>query len=368
MPAAVGDQVSVMWGFRSNLLPPCPQPTANVGYVLAAIALMTAQPFAVAFTQNGEGGYDYTVLSVNLLSETTKLLISLGVYCKLAPREHTHRLITARDVLQFAVPALLFALNNALLFAIVASIRPALFQLLSTTKTVFTAILFRLVLRRQLTGTQQAAVVILTAGAAVSRLNRSCAPEDDAGSGSGEVDQPFIRGEWVGVLLTLVTCISSSFGGVVNEALLKKDGAIHSLFLQNALLYAWGVLINGVALGVRSHESIAAIGFFGGYAPPVALLILTNAITGLSISAVLKHCDNLVRVFASGGSMIASMTIEALALQITPTPELVLAAVIVAGSAVVYAREGAPRPIKQPSVLLRAETAHVAEPASVELS
>jgi drug/metabolite transporter (DMT)-like permease len=344
-----------------------PALSARAGYVLAAIALMTVQPFAVAFTQNADGGYDYIVLSVNLLSETAKLCVSLGMYARLPSGERTHHLVTWRDVLQFAVPAVLFALNNALLFAIVASIRPALFQLLSTTKTVFTAVLFRLVLRRQLTITQQAAIVILAAGAAVSRLNRNCDAEDEPGSGSGEAP-PLIHGEWVGVLLTLVTCISSSFGGVVNEALLKKDGAVHSLFLQNALLYVWGVLINGIALGVLSHERVAAIGVFGGYTPPVVLLILTNAITGLSISAVLKHCDNLVRVFASGGSMIASMTIEGIAMQIAPTPELALAAVIVAGSAIVYAREGAPKPIRQTPVLLRAEAAAVAEASSVELS
>lgn len=337
----------------------------NVAYVLAAIALMTVQPFAVTFTQNGDGGYDYIVLSVNLLSETLKLVVSLMAYSRLDTARRTHHLITPRDVLQFAVPALLFALNNALLFAIVASIRPALFQLLSTTKTVFTAILFRLVLRRQLTITQQAAIVILAAGAAVSRLNSSCDADDELGSGSGEVG-PTIHGEWVGVLLTLATCLSSSFGGVLNEALLKRDGHLHSLFLQNALLYIWGVAINAIALGVRSHASVAEIGVFGGYTSRVVLLVLTNAVTGLSISAVLKHCDNLVRVFASGGSMIASMTIEAIAMQIAPTPELLLAAIIVAGSAIVYAREGAPQPIKQTPVLLRAE---VAEPSpSVELS
>ena len=344
-------------------------PAPNVVYVLAAIALMTAQPFAVAFTQNEEGGYDYIVMSVNLLSETLKLVVSLSCYRNLPAAERTHHLITRRDVMQFAVPALLFALNNALIFAIVASIRPALFQLLSTTKTVFTAILFRLVLRRKLTITQQAAVVILAAGAAVSRLNSRCGEdEEDIGSGSGEA-QPIVRGEWVGVLLTLFTCISSSFGGVFNEALLKKDGHLHSLFLQNAVLYSWGVVINATALGVRNHDKIAKIGVFGGYAPPVALLILTNAVTGLSISAVLKHCDNLVRVFASGGSMIGSMVIEGLAMQLAPTPELILAAVIVAGSAVVYAREGAPQSIKQTPVLLRAEAveAEAAAPG-VELS
>ena len=343
-------------------------PPANVAYVLAAIALMTVQPFAVAFTQNEDGGYEYMVLSVNLLSEAFKLLVSLCIYARLPVGERTHHMISQRDVLQFAVPAVLFALNNALLFAIVSSIRPALFQLLSTTKTVFTAILFRLVLRRQLTITQQAAIVILAAGAAVSRLNSSCDADGETGSGSGEpLDR--VTGEWVGVLLTLVTCISSSLGGVVNEALLKKDGAIHSLFLQNALLYVWGVLINGIALVVRNQEALARMGLFGGYTPAVVLLILTNSVTGLSISAVLKHCDNLVRVFASGGSMIASMVIEALTMHVAPTPELVLAAVIVGCSAIVYAREGAPKPIKATPVLLRAEAvAPLAETASVELS
>ena len=244
--------------------------------MLAAIVLMTAQPFAVAFTQNTDGGYDYMVLSVSLLSETTKLLVSLGLYARLPPGERTHHLLSRRDVLQFAIPAVLFALNNALLFAIVSSIRPALFQLLSTTKTVFTAILFRLVLRRELTITQQAAVVILAAGAAVSRLNSGISCElSEPSSGSGEFEDfgaSLFHGEWYGVLLTLVTCVSSSFGGVVNEALLKKDGAVHALCLQNALLYVWGILVNAVALGVRSGAQLAEGGLFAGYAAPVALL------------------------------------------------------------------------------------------------
>tara|TARA_Y100000389_G_scaffold204725_2_gene259228 strand:- start:10964 stop:11962 length:999 start_codon:yes stop_codon:yes gene_type:complete len=318
---------------------------------------MTAQPFAVTFTQNESGGYDYVVLTANLLSESLKFVVSLTVYSLLPSRQRTHRAISARDVLSFASPAVFYALNNALLFAIIASIRPALFQLLSTTKTVFTAILFRLVLRRQLTITQHAAIVILAAGAAVSRLNNSCnavEAADQSEFGSGET-HPSVKDEWLGVMLTLITCLSSSFGGVINEALLKRDGHLHSLFLQNALLYGWGILINGVALVVHSYQEVAVIGFFGGYTPAVGLLIVTNSITGLSISAVLKHCDNLVRVFASGGSMIASMVIEALVMHIAPTPELVLAAVIVAGSAIVYAREGTPRPLTPPPVLLREE-------------
>jgi drug/metabolite transporter (DMT)-like permease len=337
-----------------------PRPPATTKYVLAAVALMTAQPFAVTLTQNSAGSYDYAVLTVSLLSEALKLAVSLALYYRVPSSDKTHRIIAKRDVIQFSVPALLYALNNALLFAIVSSIRPVLFQLLSTTKTVFTAILFRLVLRRVLTLTQQAAVVLLAAGAGVSRLGGcDAAGESGSGYGSGDFVAPLISSEWVGVLLTLVTCFASSLSGVINEALLKKDGYLHSLFLQNSLLYAWGLLINGVAIAVRNHEDIARDGFFAGYSASVVLLICVNAIMGMSISAVLKHCDNLVRVFAHVCAMLLSMLIDAAATELKPTAELVLAVVIVAGSAVVYAREGAPQPLRQAPVLIQAERAEL---------
>lgn len=329
----------------------------RVGYVLAAVAMMTGQPFAVAWTQNADGHYDYIVLTVNLLSETLKLVVSLGLYARLPATARSHRALQTREVFQFAIPALLYALNNALLFAIVASIRPVLFQLLSTTKTVFTALLFRIVLKRALTITQQAAVVLLASGAGVSRLG-NC-DSVNAGSGSGEDVAPIISAEWLGVLLTLITCLASSLSGVINEALLKRDGSLHSLFLQNALLYGWGVLINAMALGVRDSAALAEFGFFGGYAPPVALLIATNAAMGLSISAVLKHCDNLVRVFAHVCAMLLSMLIDTATLQIHPTPELLLSVIIVAASAVVYAREGTPAPLRSmPEILTDLERDH----------
>ena len=42
-------------------------------------------------------------------------------------------------------------------------------------------------------------------------------------------------------------CVASSLGGVLNEVLLK-GGKRHSLSLQNAILYGWGLPVNGVAV------------------------------------------------------------------------------------------------------------------------
>ena len=318
-------------------------------YVLIATALMTGQPVVTTLTQNERGTYDYLVLSTVLLGECVKLAVSLLAYAALPPVRRTHRLLGRRDVLAFVAPALVYALNNALVFEIVAHIRPTAFQVLSSSKTVFTAILFRLVLRRRLTATQQTAIVMLAAGAAVSRLGPACA---EAGSG----DEAAPATEWLGVLLTLVSCVASSLGGVLNEWLLKKDGTLHALCLQNALLYAWGVLINVVALGVRDHARLAAGGLVAGYTPAVALMIAANAVTGLSISAVLKHGDNLLRVFAHTCAMLLSMALEAAVLAVAPTPQLALAVVIVTGSALVYARDGAPASPKPDPVLLHEET------------
>jgi len=272
----------------------------------------------------------------------TKLATSLIMYGRLPAAARSHTTLKPCEILHFALPAAFYSINNALLFAIVVSLRPVVFQLLSATKTIFTAIFFRLVLKRLLTTQQQAAVVLLASGAAVSRLGRCEA--FDVGSGH-EILLDSVVSESVGVMLTLLTCLLSSVAGVANEALLKRDGNLHSIFLQNIILYAWGVIINAHVLVARDYETMLANGVFVGYSIFVVLLIVVNSATGLCIAAVLKHCDNLVRVFAHICAMILSMTIDVAATRIAPTPELLLAVVIVGGSAIVYVCDGAPRPL-----------------------
>lgn len=334
-----------------------------VACVAAAMVLMTAQPFATRLTQNLDGGYDYVVLTVTLLCEAFKLSLSLIMYALLPLGKRSHHLLARNDVLLFALPALLYAVNNYLLFAIVTHIRPSHFQLLSTTKTIFTALLFRALLKRLLTPTHQAAIVLLAAGAAVSRLPSADSACDvgsgEPGSGSGSFLTMQITSEWMGALLTLASCVFSSLAGVINEVLLKKEGQVHSLFLQNALLYAWGVAINCIALAIQGDERLGTSGPFGGYGPGVVVVLLVNSFTGLAISAVLKFADNLVRVFAHTAAMLLTMLLESVVLAAPPNAQLVLAVLIVSGSAAVYALQGAPQPIRVPAILLAEIAAHI---------
>lgn len=308
--------------------------------VVAATILMTTQPFVVDLTKNTEGNYDFLVLTTVVLSEALKLVLSAIGYMFVGRGRHTHSVLTAKEVVSFSLPALLYTLNNSLVFSIISFVRPVTFQIIGSTKMIFTAILFRLVMQRILSVTHYAAMVTLAAGAAVSRLQ--CSTDTDQAS----------RDEWVGVFLTLVSCVLSSFGGILNEAFLKHDGKLHSLHLQNSILYAWGVLISAAAVLLGNDHEIKTKGLFHGYNERVFLLVVTQAVTGLSISVVLKLTSNIHRVFAHVISILMSMLIDCVVTQTPPSRALVLAVPIVAASATVYAREGPPAVRGQVAILI----------------
>jgi drug/metabolite transporter (DMT)-like permease len=318
---------------------------------------MTVQPLFTKLSQNEDGTYDYVVLTSVLCTEFVKLAVSLGYYALFVPPQRkTHHSFRAWDIVAFAIPAAVYALNNALVFMIISELRPSAFQILGSFKTVFTLVLFRIVLQRIPTNNQYVAVLLLAAGAAVSRLGSVNKCNGDSSDGGA-----------LGVVLTLVSCLASSMGGVANEALLKKDGGMHSLSLQNSLLYAFGVVVNSIALFVRNGNDVLTDGFCVGDDLMTVLLIAINALTGLSISAVLKWNDNISRVFAHTGAIVISMTVEMLLFALPASPDLVLAGVIVSGSALIYANDPPPRPAKPPPTLLNSQISVQLRAANAEV-
>jgi len=154
-------------------------------------------------------------------------------------------------------------------------------------------------------------------------------------------------GAFIGVLLALLACFNSSFAGVYSELLLKKDGNLHSIHLQNILLYSWGVVFNGIAVAIKDQKIIGEQGVFGGYTFTVWMLVLNNALNGLAISAILKFADNIVRVFAHTASMVLTMALEVLFLDEPFSPELCVAVTIVACSTYLYSSKPPPQPVAE---------------------
>ena len=321
-------------------------------FVVAATILMTTQPFITTLSKNDEGTYDYLAVSTTFVTEVAKLCISLSLYLSLPKNKRSHNALRRNDVLLFACPAFVYFINNNLIFVILMYVNSTTFQILSSLKTVATGILFRIVLKRILSDVQGVSILLLAAGAAVSQFPVCLT----VCGGSGELEES-VSGEaaLLGASVALVTCVLSAFGGVYSELLLKKDGNLHSIHLQNMLLYAWGVLFNGIALLVKDKERLSNGGLFQGYAPIVLLLILNNACVGLAISAILKFANNLVRVFAHTAAMLLTMVLESMFMGAPVSPQLLTSIVIVSSSTYLYNIHPPPKPVAAKGMVVLAE-------------
>lgn len=231
----------------------------------------------------------------------------------------------SRELLEYAVPAFIYFVNNNLVFAILAHVDATTFQLLSQLKTVFTGLLFRVFLSRSLTVFQYLAIVQLAAGTATSQIPLCTASSATDGG----------RSSLLGVLLSVISCVLSAFGGIYSEKLLK-DKPKDSIHWQNIQLYSWGIAFN--LLGVFLHSGTAALGsgFFAGFRGWAWAVVLNNAFNGLAISAILKYADNIARVYAHACAMLVTMVLSILLFAQSPSPQLLISITMVSASAVQY--------------------------------
>jgi len=365
--------------WRAELMKELPVIIQTSWYTIAATALMTIQPFLTMLTMNSEGGYDYAVVSTTFLAELTKLIISTCFYSS-NPAKQTHRSLSRRDVLQFMVPAFVYFINNNLIFIILVYVSSTTYQILSSLKTVATGILFRIILKRELDAVQRTAILLLACGAATSQfpICEDCSAQliFVNGSNATEVAEAMVAAAessssppssaWIGVLVALLACLNSAFAGVYSEMLLKKDGSLHSIHLQNMLLYTWGVLFNAIGLLVKDSEHLAAKGLFGGYTAAVWLLVTNNALNGLAISAILKFANNIVRVFAHTMAMMLTMILEVLFVSAPLSPQLCVSITVVSCSTFLYNSKPPPKKVATSAMQPLEEDKELAQPIKDE--
>mmetsp|Transcript_76671 Transcript_76671/g.159525 ORF Transcript_76671/g.159525 Transcript_76671/m.159525 type:complete len:363 (-) Transcript_76671:38-1126(-) len=299
-------------------------------YVAASIVLMTLQPLLVNLSKNEDGKLDYNPVSSTLTTEVFKLLLSITLYY--ANNNNNNRLPMSPDAMEnmmYAIPAVIYFINNNLTFFTLQYIDATTWQLLSQLKTVFTALLFRYFLGRQLTVLQYLAIWQLACGTATGQIPK-CTEEMAKGDYS---DRKF-SGFMFGSMLTVLSCLLSAVGGLYSEKLLKAK-ATESIHLQNAILYSWGVLFNIVGTVYHDPE-VFEDGLFKGYNFWAVTVVINNALNGLAISAILKYADNIARVYAHACAMIVTMLLSTVLFNETPTPQLALAVLMVSASALQY--------------------------------
>jgi len=295
-------------------------------YILSATGLMTLQPVLVTLSKV-DGKLQYEYISTTILSEVIKLAISLALLSRVDYNsgELSPPKLNLLESLRFAVPAFIYFINNNLVFVTLQYLDATTFQLCSSLKTVFTGILFRVFLQRELKDYQWIAILLLACGTSTSQL----------GLLSGGAQDERQQSQFTGVSLMLLSCLLSAFGGIFSEFLLKKDKS-QSIHWQNVQLYVYGVGFNTLGLLGRDVATLSQNGILGGYNIWTWTVVLNNAFNGLAISAILKYTDNIVRVYAHAVAMLLTMLIDILLFSSVPSPQLVIAIVIVSCSTYLY--------------------------------
>ncbi|KAF3949858.1 hypothetical protein CMV_024321, partial [Castanea mollissima] len=140
-----------------------------------------------------------------------------------------------------------------------------------------------------LSNIQWAAFILLCVGCSTTQLKTN----------SDAVLQTSVEG-W---LMAIVMALLSGFAGVYTEAIIKKRPS-RNINVQNFWLYIFGMVFNAVAIVTQDFDAVMNEGFFHGYSFIIILMILNHALSGLAVSMVMKHADNIVKVYSTSVAML----------------------------------------------------------------
>jgi len=255
----------------------------------------TALPLLMELAKARNGGSaPFHTPSMVFYTEVVKLVVSLVVYGVQLPSLSYTGLenIKSRSTFAYALPALMYALQNNLNYYSLQLIDPPTYQLWGCAKLIFAGLFFRLILGRRLTPRKWVALTLLAVGMAVTTLK-------DEGEGSTQRERKSAFG---GIALVLGTSALSGWSSVFNEWLIKYQDVRAPLMYKNLMLYLFGAVIT-----FGSWKPGAPVGDTGVF----VALVLAQSIAGLCVSFVLKYCDSLVKGFSTSGAVLLAMLASA---------------------------------------------------------
>jgi len=272
-----------------------------------------------------DGSYAYSMPTVVLTAEAVKFCLSMGFLAK----EQGSLLAALRAVwatplatwLLFAVPAVLYAVNNNLDMLNNQYMDPATESVLVQLKILTTGLAWRFVFKKELGGRKWVSLVLLFLGCAGAGW-----PTASTGKATnGMYIEPF------GLVLVSFYVVISATAGVYNEWLYKNLGRDESIHVCNIRIYTIGVLFCLCThLGVHSAGGGAPLrNLFHGYNVYTWALVATYSLMGLLLAQVMKVFDSIVKLFISGSSMYVSAVLTVLVFGRMPSAMFVGSMVLV---------------------------------------
>lgn len=294
------------------------------GFLLGLMVLIYGSHAPLITLTKVDGRVPFSSSSCVVMIELFKLLTSLATF--LLTGGTSAGLFPQRLLLvaPYAIPAVLYALNNNLVVLMQAYMDPSSYQVLSNLKIASTALLYSFCLGKKLRLAQWFSLLLLMLAGAFHSYGNLDLEEIKAEGESG------LRVTAWGLFLVLVYCCVSGLAAVYTEMVLKSQKL--PLSLQNLYLYVFGVAINTLSLSSSDK------GFFQGYSLAVWVIIAGQAANGLLMSVVLKHGSGITRLFVISSSMLVNALLSWLMLGLQLTPLFLIPVVMIALAAFLYYR------------------------------
>jgi UDP-sugar transporter A1/2/3 len=199
--------------------------------LLAMIVLHNSSTVLVgSYTRAGVPKADlYDVNHLITITELSKLLLSaaLEYYTtdgQLWQSLDLHILQKPTDALKISVPAILYLVQNTLLYVALTNLTAPIFQVTYQAKLVTTALVSVFMLKRSYSAQQWACLVAISFGVAIVVLGEQSSSSSSSSSSSAAVDKATAGNLVTGLTAVSIACFSSAMAGVYFEFVLKTGG------------------------------------------------------------------------------------------------------------------------------------------------
>jgi UDP-sugar transporter A1/2/3 len=234
------------------------------------------------------------------------------------------------ETMKVAVPAIVYYIQNNLIYLGATHLDAATCQVTYQIKILTTALFSVALLNRRLFVHQWLALFVLFSGVALVQLQQIGAPKAR--------DTTHEQRPLLGFLAILMACCLSGFAGVYFEKILKNSSDV-SLWLRNIQLSAIAIPFGLVQVLVTDFDVVSEKGFFYGYSFITWVVILLQAQGGLLTAVVVKYSDNIMKGFATSLAIILSCVVSVYAFDFHLTVLFTIGAGLVIGSLFLFNKQ-----------------------------
>uniref|UniRef100_M4B904 EamA domain-containing protein n=1 Tax=Hyaloperonospora arabidopsidis (strain Emoy2) TaxID=559515 RepID=M4B904_HYAAE len=220
-------------------------------------------------------------------------------FCSMMTQVHENRKL----LLLYFIPSGLYVIYDVLSYVNLRAFDAATYFLLLQFRLVITGVLHQMMFKKRLNRNQWISLGVTTVGCAIKTLG-SHDPLNGSSNLSNNGNSPTLMAYG----LLMVQLLSSTFAGVYNEVLLKKQASI-PVNLQNVFMYIDSIVctLAMLALGLTGQtasEALTTANFGVLFSPYVLPMVLIMSGIGVVTSLFLKHLDSIRKAIASSLELV----------------------------------------------------------------